>query len=182
MKIVQYSEFQLPQGVFLCYDDLNDDPKQAEYLLSNLSGAAGLDDHILKVFKEESGKPYGRIDGRKVGISVTHTRQFICCGLYLHGEIGIDMESRERKAATGLRKRITHQNELSLVADVETIRIWTIKEAVLKLTGTGLRTAMKKVEIRENKNNYFKVTACGVDMAVLSIEIDTFWLSIAYLS
>lgn len=182
MKIIRSSEFSFPQGLYLGYTTLTDKPGQAEQLFKGLADEAGLNGSILKILRHKSGKPYGWIDDRRVALSLTHTEHVICCGLYSQGEIGLDMESKTRKPGNGLRERIIHNNEAELVEGIETIRLWTIKEAVLKLTGTGLRSPMKKVEIHEIKNNYFKASAENLDLTVISFSLEQYWLSTAYSS
>ena len=180
MNIIRNPSPTLPSGLFLCYDQTDGSKNQAGALLRKLAGQAGLDGRSLSLLKEESGKPYGLIDSRAIGVSVTHTKEIICCGLYLHGQIGVDIEAKNRKVADGLRQRITHENETSLIADMSTLRLWTIKESVLKMTGSGLRTAMKKVEIHEIQNTYFKVVVNSVECSVISLEHNGYWLSVAF--
>ncbi|MEX2403646.1 MAG: 4'-phosphopantetheinyl transferase superfamily protein [Balneolales bacterium] len=182
MNIIQNGEHPLPQGLYIGYAGVSDEPKQAELLLKELADAAGLNGQSLKVLKKESGKPFGKINDQAVGLSLTHTDQVICYGIYLHGEIGLDMESKKRNVAQGLRERIINKNEAALVTDIETIRLWTIKEAALKMTGTGLRTAMKKVEIQEKKGNSFKAAIGNIEMDIRSLGINNHWISAAYSS
>ncbi|MEX0687012.1 MAG: 4'-phosphopantetheinyl transferase superfamily protein [Balneolales bacterium] len=181
MKIIKDTDYPFPEGLFICYDKINGKKNQAISLLKKLADYVSLDGNTLNVLKNESGKPFGKINDSSVGVSITHSKDIICCGLYKSGEIGLDVEARNRNVVYGLRKRILHENELSIVEDMDTIRLWTIKEAALKLTGSGLRTAMKKVEIKKADNQYFNVNVGTMQSSIISFELDEYWLSVAYL-
>ena len=75
--------------------------------------------------------------------SITHTRDFVA-GAAAPWPVGVDLE-RVRKASAGVRDEAASSSELELVAkrfeesgDEAFTRIWSAKEAFLKLTGEGL--------------------------------------------
>ena len=62
--------------------------------------------------------------------------------------VGLDLEEKGRSLAR-IRKRICSREELG-VTDGELVRLWTAKEAYLKLTGEGLRMSMTRLSLRDD--------------------------------
>ena len=87
----------------------------------------------LTLHRHASGKPYARIDGRVLGLSITHTRTRMWCAVNRQGETGIDAEPVDRKVISALEKRILHSEEQVLRdSGIGVVQLWTIKEAILK--------------------------------------------------
>jgi 4'-phosphopantetheinyl transferase len=95
----------------------------------------------------EHGKPYivGHPD---IHFNVSHCRQAVVCAVS-DQPVGIDVESiREYKDS--LVHYTMNEEEVSQIEhaerpDVEFIRLWTMKEAVLKLSGDGISNDLKTV-------------------------------------
>lgn len=109
---------------------------------------------VFKFETEENGKPYILSDERKIHISLSHTSDITVAATKYNGRIGVDIEKCNRKVSTALQTRII-SNEHEKAVDILTL--WTIKEAFLKMTGTGLRTAMKDVEVIIKEPHIFSV-------------------------
>ncbi|MEX0929840.1 MAG: 4'-phosphopantetheinyl transferase superfamily protein [Balneolales bacterium] len=180
MKIIQNPHYSFPKGLYLCYDGLNGQPGQPEALLKRVADKASLNGQSLKIIKKTSGKPYGRIDRREIGVAISHTKTAICCGMNVFGEIGLDIEARNRNVPEGLRQRITSDKEAAVISGIDTIRLWTIKEAVLKFTGTGLRMAMQKVDLSGNEDLCYTATVDNMNIRVISFALNGYWVSVAY--
>ncbi len=103
---------------------------------------------------EGNGKPYILTEGRKMQISLSHTKDITVAAIHLKGRIGVDIEKRNRKVPAALQARIISTESEK---EIDTLTLWTIKEAFLKMTGTGLRTAMKDVRVISKGLNIFKV-------------------------
>lgn len=95
----------------------------------------------------EHGKPYilGHPD---LHFSLSHCRSAVTCALSDH-PIGIDVESI-REYHESLARYTMNDCELQQIAeaprpDVAFIRLWTMKEALLKLTGQGISDDLKHV-------------------------------------
>ncbi len=93
------------------------------------------------------GKPYLR-DHKDVYFNLSHCREAVACVVSL-SEVGIDVESRGRYKESIARK-VLSANEMEQVLaakdpDLEFTRLWTMKEAVVKLTGQGVSMNMKNV-------------------------------------
>lgn len=115
-------------------------------LFSHLATRMGVTGTELTIEKEMSGRPVVIADGERWGASITHTRGMIGCAVNRTGEIGFDLERANRSEHPALRKRmLSPGDEQGLIERCSTIQLWTIKEAVLKLHGSGLRVPMKTV-------------------------------------
>ncbi len=88
----------------------------------------------------EHGKPF-LIGHDDLHFSISHCRTALAVALS-DRPIGIDVESL-RHAGDALMRRTMNRTELSMILaddnpDMEFTRLWTRKEAVLKLRGTGI--------------------------------------------
>lgn len=115
-------------------------------LFSHLSERMGFGHADIALEKESSGRPSIAAGDERWGASITHTRGMIACAVKRSGAIGIDLELTDRNEHPALRKRLLSAgDDPDLIDRFGTIQLWTIKEAVLKLYGTGLRVPMKNV-------------------------------------
>jgi 4'-phosphopantetheinyl transferase len=133
----------------------------------------------ISLNKLESGKPYLRINDENIGYSISHTRNSYVLGINRRGEIGVDIEIVGRSIHPKLMPRICSTAE-SWSLDTSPIQIWTIKEAVLKLTGTGLRTNMNKVTVHQLDQRNFKVHHDNKEISIVSLEMNGYWISVAW--
>lgn len=148
--------------------------------LRKASESLNLNYSNLIIEKDNSGKPNLRREGaNNIGISITHSNELFICGLNKKGEIGIDTEKIDREHNPGLLKRILHVEEI--ISDYKSvIHLWTLKEAVLKLIGTGLRTNMNKLKIIPESEYIFKVIHDNYSLTIVSFEYRNHWVSVAY--
>lgn len=148
--------------------------------LRKASESLNLNYSDLLIEKDYSGKPNLRREGgNNIGISITHSKELFICGLYKKGEIGIDTEKKDRVHNAGLLKRILHEDEM--ISDFKSvIHLWTLKEAALKLIGTGLRTNMNKLKIKPESEYIFKVMHDNYSITIVSFEYRNHWVSVAY--
>jgi phosphopantetheinyl transferase len=115
-------------------------------LFSHLAERLGFAHLDLYMEKESSGRPAVIAGDERWGASITHTRGMIACAVNRSGAIGIDLERTDRTEHPALRKRMLSAGDApDLIDRFSTIQLWTIKEAVLKLHGSGLRVPMKSV-------------------------------------
>lgn len=93
------------------------------------------------------GKPE-LVEGQaeRLFFNISHTRGCVACLVGRRPLIGVDVESRERRTAAELGERLFAPAEVALLRHSHEqerwdrfFRIWTLKEAYLKGTGTGLR-------------------------------------------
>lgn len=133
----------------------------------------------LFIDKKESGKPFVSLGSRSIGYSLSHTKNRYLLAVNQMGEIGVDIEKFDRRIHPGLRPRITNSSEFT-EDTIGTLQLWTIKEAVLKLTGTGLRTNMNRVCVERVDEINFKVHHDNKDISIVSLNTDGFWISVAW--
>ena len=123
----------------------------------------------LPVFEYgEHGKP-SIVGHPEIFFNMSHCREAAICVLS-DVPVGVDVESI-RSYSESLARYTMSDAEMELIEkserpDVEFIRLWTLKEAVLKRSGEGIRNDMKhvldglkvaKTEINEKKGYIFSV-------------------------
>jgi phosphopantetheinyl transferase len=98
----------------------------------------------VRVGNDGAGRPWARgPDGAALPVSVAHRHTLAVASVAVAGtDAGIDVELIEPRAASFVRVSMT-EGELALRRDRDmdewVTRLWTIKEAVAKAAGTGLR-------------------------------------------
>lgn len=150
-------------------------------LFRRLAETAGMEAGELRILREEGGRPYGEYRGSRVHLSLTHTDRRIACVLSGRGEVGLDMEPVDRRVVPGLRDRMLHPGEATALEKVDTLRIWTLKEALLKLHGLGLRTNMNQVRLSPDGEGRFEATFNNeMRSKICSFTHDGHWVALAY--
>ena len=95
----------------------------------------------------EHGKPW-IVGHPEIHFNLSHCREAVLCMLS-DRPVGVDVES-VRKFKDSLIRYTMNDKEVEMIMqaprpDVEFIRLWTRKEAVLKLTGEGINDNLKDV-------------------------------------
>ncbi len=101
----------------------------------------------------ENSKPVGIYEGEPVEVSISHSRWLICAALSRGRRVGVDLEPLERERHPLLLKRILHPEETPDIAALDVLRLWSMKEAILKWEGSGLRMAMNRVRIVRERDD-----------------------------
>lgn len=118
-----------------------DSKKESKLLLINLGNSVLKRD--IKIEYEKSGKPY--ILGSSYGISISHSKDMALVAIN-EDLVGADIEV-VRPYNEKLIKRYFSPEEISFIDSPEKFfTLWTVKEAYLKLTGTGLK-GIKKLNV-----------------------------------
>jgi phosphopantetheinyl transferase (holo-ACP synthase) len=127
-------------------------------------------------------KPRAFIGSREVSVSFSHTRDALAAAVSDNFNVGLDMERMGRHVHERLSKRMKHSGEPEvLYRDNELIRIWTLKEAALKMIGTGLRKPMKSVCLEQDDESLFNVQFDdGKRAKICSFLHQDHWISICY--
>lgn len=174
-----YVPVALPEGCWLLADDRLGQ-EGAFPMLKELAVHQGLEADLFELRKHETGKPFGVIGDRIVGVSISHCRSMLVCGLHASGEIGIDVEQDRRRVHPRLQERIRHPDEQpGLPDDLCCIRMWTIKEAALKYMGTGLRVAMNKIRLDMTDEHQFQAIVGPDRIAITSFPFRGHWVAVA---
>lgn len=101
-----------------------------------------LDEERPRLEHDDKGLPY-LPDHPELFVSISHCRTAVAVAVSPEGRVGIDVECR-RKIGDGLLERVCTSDEQAAVcaaADptMAFLQLWTRKEAVLKMRGTGIQ-------------------------------------------
>lgn len=147
--------------------------------LKEMAGQTG-DGEGFKILKDELGQPFGKANSQKFFVSIAHTNDFVLCGLAGDHPIGVDLEPADRTVPDKLKQRITHPKEIDIARDIPLIRLWTIKEAYIKLRGQGLRMNMNEVQIKRESQRIFAKINNDKRAKICSFRLKNNWVAIAY--
>lgn len=94
------------------------------------------------------GKPY--LKDSELQFSLSHTHGAICAAFGENGEIGVDVERRDRRVNEIMYKRVLSEEErFHATSDVDFLRFWVQKEAFLKRLGVGITRDLRGVNSLE---------------------------------
>lgn len=101
-----------------------------------------LDGETPQLEHNEKGAPYLPAHP-ELSVSISHCRAAVAVAVSPEGRVGIDVECR-RRIGDGLMERVCTPDEQAAVQaspdpTMAFLRLWTRKEAVLKLRGTGIQ-------------------------------------------
>lgn len=129
---------------------------------------------ISKVVDTQVPPPSRGEVGRRVHFSLSHCKEAVACVID-NQPCGIDIESVNRRASESLIHYAMNEEEQELIQRQQAsgeqegkrtfIRLWTQKEAVLKLIGTGIRDDMKDVLTKDEYN----ITTQETELWVMSV-------------
>lgn len=121
------------------------------------------------------GKPYLK-DAPNIFFSITHTKNLWFCA-FDDNEIGIDAEFYGRKnfSVLKLSKRFFTETEHRFISDISDfeqqrrvfLRLWTMKEAALKLRGSGISGRLDSIELVYNE----KISSKYEDLNFYTLKI-----------
>lgn len=159
--------------------------RQKEYatsriLLKEVAQKMKIEANSLSILKDDLGQPFGMVDSKKLNISIAHTDDLVFCGITKDASIGVDLEPEGREVPPRLKPRICHPEEEQLIDNVQPIRLWTVKEAFIKLRGQGLRMNMNEVCLRQEKESFFVEINNDKRAKICSFKSQGNWLAIAY--
>jgi 4'-phosphopantetheinyl transferase len=99
------------------------------------------------------GKPVVADALPDVRFSVSHADQLAAVGISLHAEIGVDVESVDQNISENVMAGFSHPHEKSTLSDLlprqkvrEFVRLWTFKEALSKIIGTGMSLDFETIQ------------------------------------
>lgn len=117
-------------------------------LLSELSARTRIPARKIGFTYGTNGKPY--LKGGELEFSLSHTDGAICVAFSTSGEIGVDVERRDRRVSDTLYKRVLSEEEqFHLTSSADFIRFWVQKEAFLKRLGIGITRDLRGVNSLE---------------------------------
>lgn len=134
----------------------------------------------FRLGKEAGGRPFlSDGNGQTRPCSITHTTDFRACCVALDGQVGIDAERRDRVVHPKLKDRMRHPDEPVDLYE-HTLKVWTLKESILKCTGRGLRVGMNHIHLQQLDDSRFLCKWNGHEIHGILIERPDVWLSLAY--
>jgi len=119
-----------------------------ELLRKLISEEYGVDESDILITNLPSGKPVAEVKGNEVFVSLTHSGNFVACALS-NNPVGIDLEVKRDFNPRVLKALCDAEREFVAKSKDEAIaflKIWTAKEAYLKMTGEGL-AGFSKAEV-----------------------------------
>ena len=134
----------------------------------------------FEVLKDQLGQPFGKMDSKKLFVSIAHTNDFVFCGLCREHPFGVDLEPVDRTVPVELKQRIAHPRETDILNEMPLIRLWTIKEAYIKLRGQGLRMNMDEVQVKRESDRIFAEINNDKRAKICSFGMKKNWLAVAY--
>lgn len=141
-----------------------------------LSRRSGIPRERLRYSHGPFGKPY--LIGGEVQFSLSHTSGAVCAAFSVEGEVGADIERRDRRVSERIYSRVLSENERQNAAPGEEfIRLWVQKEAFLKRLGTGIAddlrgvdtTLLRDTAARECGEYYIGLSGAGADSAEIRV-------------
>ena len=93
-----------------------------------------------------NGKPYLK-DRSNCFFSISHSARYVVCAV-ADCEVGVDIEPISPIRPAVLRRCFTEREQVWIGDDAERFALlWTMKEAYMKLTGTGLSVPAKAIDL-----------------------------------
>ncbi|SMO37611.1 4'-phosphopantetheinyl transferase family protein [Gracilimonas mengyeensis] len=128
----------------------------ARHLFRYLLGQLDIHTEQVTLTKEESGKPVAFFRGKKLYVSFSHSIEKVYCALSQIYDVGLDVEPLDRKINPAVLARMLNEREQNSLKQESPVALWTMKEAVVKSMGTGLRTNLCDLTIiRKDEDQYY---------------------------
>jgi 4'-phosphopantetheinyl transferase len=120
-----------------------------------LSAQSGLPAAAFSFVAGEHGRPEieAPLAARSLRFNLSHTRGLVACALTLHADIGVDVETADRRTdLQAVGRRVFSARELlqlqALPEPDQRTRffdLWTLKEAYIKAIGKGLSAPLRSI-------------------------------------
>lgn len=150
-------------------------------LFKKMIQSQGLDPTAFRLKKDPLGRPFGVYKKQQFFVSIAHSQNSVLCAIARYLPIGIDLEPVDRKVPGGLRNRMLNESEQPLLQKESSVRIWTLKEALVKLQGSGMRTNLNEWTLRPVSKGLFAAELHDDKSAnICSFSYQKNWLAIAW--
>jgi len=123
-------------------------------LRQSVSAIAGVTPDCVKIRRAQNGKPELLQDSvtTPIRFNLSHTEDMVMVALARDVEVGVDVERLDRKFAPEIVEYLCsaeEAQEISLLStqhqSVAYIELWTLKEALVKASGQGLRVRINEI-------------------------------------
>lgn len=181
----------LPEEIIVSFEIITDGAKSDDHdEIEAISGSTlvrrlakkYLSVRELEIYTPKNEKPKAFIGDTELSVSFSHTKDAISAAISFDYIVGCDTEQLNRIVNPSIIDRIFCENETkSLYDSCDAIRIWTCKEAALKMIGTGLRKPMKSIRIEKIDDFLFEVDFNdGKRAKICSFQHRDHWISVCY--
>ncbi len=142
----------------------------SRWLLRKVLGAyTGTTAAQINLRRTDKGKPY--LAHSNIHFSLSHSGHWVVLAVSTSGAVGIDIEAAERKRdLAGIAESYYHPQEFAqlqaLAGNQQTdyfYRLWTLKEAFFKATGTGISAGLDKIHFMLNNDEIQAEIATELD-------------------
>jgi len=133
-----------------------------------LSGYLGIPPNLVKIGRQEKGKPYS-IDDPNLNFNMSNSGQLVAIAFSYDGEVGIDIE--QIRPLPDLDEMINANFSANEIRFITTklkeklnrfFRFWTIKESYLKAIGEGMRLTPDCLEFSIDEDRIKLLSVKGV--------------------
>lgn len=108
------------------------------------------------------GKPFLKNNASNIHFNLSHSEDAVLIGITTHAEIGVDIQKIEARPLDDIAKRFfssKEYEELKQFSDEKRIRmfyrLWTGKEALVKVMGQGLYVTLNSFTVALQQNEQF---------------------------
>jgi len=125
------------------------------------------DPSTLTLAYGETGKPF--VDGESLRFNASHSNDLSLIAINESSEIGVDLEyKREVLNLDALAQRFFASTEYSEYSNSEDksgsfFSIWTMKEAIIKLSGKGLAAGLGNFEVSQSAQELGHLVSCQLE-------------------
>ncbi len=159
--------------------------RKQEYLvvrsmIQKIAEQMELQSNALVLKKDENGKPFFNSPDHQYHVSISHSNETVICAICSEFAIGVDIEPAGRQINVDLRSRIMNVNEEEALKGVNTLRIWTIKEALMKLIGKELGCSLRDCVINNTEKIIYSANIVTRAAQVFSCKHENNWLAVAW--
>lgn len=168
------------------FQSFTNERRKHEYLTSRmlfreLLSETDWDYPEIKLEKNDMGKPVVIPMESGIHISFSHSNELVVCAISRAYDIGVDVESKNRVINERVVRRILSEREWEIYTQEDPIKLWTVKESLVKSLGTGFRTNLNQLEVTLRQNNQFSaVLDEDVKLMGVYMEVNNHGLSIAF--
>ena len=136
----------------------------------------------LEIYTPKNEKPKAFVGESEISISFSHTQKAISAAISFDYIVGCDTEQIGRNINPSIINRICNDHEKrEIYNDGEALRVWTCKEAALKMIGTGLRKPMNSIEIKKIDEFLYEVDFNdGKRAKICSFPHKDHWISVCF--
>lgn len=151
----------------------------ARWMLRRLLGAAlGTPAVSLEIQTTPEGKPILPAPA-PIHFSYSHSHAHLAFALSLTSPVGVDVEVPSGRDFQPLLRKVLHAKDPSPSSEREFLKIWTHKEALVKMTGVGMAMGFPQINISSDGRVLEAPDLQTLTARAFTLDSDLFVLSVA---